>query len=64
MVFLLGKSTKLKIRKENLRPQISVLKEIVVLGSAPFFMSLSEGALHICFKTRCAISPGTPLWAP
>lgn len=52
MVFLLGKSTKLKIRKENLRPQISVLKEIVVLGSAPFFMSLSEGALHICFNNQ------------
>lgn len=52
LAFLFGNRTHLKIRKENLRPRFSVLKEIVVLGSASFFMSLSEGALNICFNNQ------------
>ena len=50
--FIFGKRTNLKIRRENLRPRLPVLKEIVTLGSAPFFMSLSEGVLHICFNNQ------------
>ena len=52
MAFLFGKRTQLKIRPGNLRPRFSVLRQIVVLGSAPFFMSLSEGLLHICFNNQ------------
>ena len=52
LVFLFGKRTKLKIRRKNLKPSFHVLKDIMVLGSAPFFMSLSEGVLHICFNNQ------------
>ena len=52
MAFLFGKRTQLKIHPGNLRPRFLVLRQIVVLGSAPFFMSLSEGLLHICFNNQ------------
>lgn len=52
LTFLFGKHTKLKIRRKNLKPSLPVLREIMVLGSAPFFMSLSEGVLNICFNNQ------------
>ncbi len=52
MRFLLGKRSTLKIRKENLLPDPKILREMLVLGSAPFFMNLSEGLLNICFNRQ------------
>ena len=56
--FLLGKKTTLRVKRENLRPQWPILRKILVLGSAPFFMSASEGVLHICFNRQCAAFGG------
>lgn len=52
LIFLLGKKPTLRIRKENLRPEWRILKQIIILGSAPFFMSASEGVLHVCFNRQ------------
>lgn len=45
--FLFNKKPKLRLRLENMKIDTSVLKEILVLGSAPFFMSVSQGAQPI-----------------
>lgn len=52
LIFLLGKKPPLRMRIENLRPDWLILKQIVLLGSAPFFMSASEGVLHVCFNRQ------------
>lgn len=50
--FMLGKGSSLRIRKENLLPDAKILREMLVLGSAPFFMNISEGLLNICFNRQ------------
>lgn len=50
--FLFNKKPKLRLRLKNRKPEAAVLKEIIVLGSAPFFMSVSEGILHVCFNNQ------------
>lgn len=50
--FMFGKKTLLHIRVPALRPDRKTLKEIMVLGSAPFFMNASEGIVTICFNTQ------------
>lgn len=52
LAFLLGKKPTLRIRAENMRPDWRILKQIIILGSAPFFMSASEGVLHVCFNRQ------------
>lgn len=52
MRFMLGKRTLLHIRIPALRPEWKTLKEIMVLGSASFFMNASEGIMTICFNTQ------------
>ena len=42
----------LHIRISNLKPDIRILREIMVLGSASFFMNASEGIMTICFNTQ------------
>ena len=51
MTFLLGKGSVLKLHKDNLFFDLYTLKEIIVLGSASFFMNMSEGVLNVCFNT-------------
>ena len=50
--FLLNKKPKLRLRMENMKISPLILKETLVLGSAPFFMSVSEGVLHLCFNNQ------------
>ena len=50
--FLFGKKTILKIKKEYLLPKWNILKQIIILGSSPFFMSVSEGLITICFNLQ------------
>lgn len=50
--FMLGRKSLLRIRIANLKPDTGTLKEIMVLGSAPFFMNASEGIMTICFNTQ------------
>jgi putative MATE family efflux protein len=52
LLFLMGKKPTLRVRRENLRPDWKTLKQIIILGSAPFFMSASEGVLHVCFNRQ------------
>jgi putative MATE family efflux protein len=50
--FLLGKKTKLKLRLKNMRFRWPMMKEIMSLGLAPFFITASEGILQICFNMQ------------
>ena len=52
MIFLLGKRTRLRLSVKQLRPRKEILKSMLVLGSAPFFMRMSEGILQICFNRQ------------
>ncbi|MCM1136536.1 MAG: MATE family efflux transporter [Clostridium sp.] len=52
MRFLFGKKTSLRLHPGTIRLSAPRLKEIMVLGSAPFFMNISEGVLNICFNNQ------------
>ena len=58
LVFLFGKKPVLRVRIENFRLDWSVLRQIIILGSAPFFMSASERVLHVCFNRQVYIYEG------
>lgn len=51
LTFLLGKKTYLKIRKENLRPEIHVIMPSLALGLSSFIMQASESIIFICFNS-------------
>ncbi|MFQ6861692.1 MAG: MATE family efflux transporter [Beduini sp.] len=50
--FFFGKKTILHIKRKYLKIKWSILKQILMLGSAPFFMSASEGLLTISFNQQ------------
>lgn len=52
MWFLLGKNTKLCLRLKNMRIKKGILTRVLVLGASPFFMTTSEGIMHICFNMQ------------
>ena len=49
--FLLGKSTKLKIKKENLLPNTKILAPVLALGISPFIMNATEAVINIAFNS-------------
>ena len=49
--FLLGRSTKLKIRKENLLPDIKILAPVLALGISPFVMNATEAVINVAFNS-------------
>lgn len=49
--FLLGKKTKLRIRKENLALQGKIILPCILLGSAVFVMQSSESVISVCFNS-------------
>lgn len=51
LMFLTGKKTVLRIRKENLRLQLKVITPCVALGISPFIMQFTESILGVCFNT-------------
>lgn len=51
MRFLLGRQTILKLRRQNLLPQLSVLLPCLALGVSPFVMQSTEALLNICFNS-------------
>ena len=51
MSFLLGNKTKLKIRKENLLPNIKILAPVLALGISPFVMNATEAVINIAFNS-------------
>ncbi|MEG2252226.1 MAG: MATE family efflux transporter, partial [Clostridia bacterium] len=56
--FLFGKKTVLRIRRRFLALSWKRIREICVLGSAPFFMTATEGLLNLCFNRQCAAFGG------
>ncbi len=50
--FLLGKNTKLRLGMKTMKLKKDVLTRILVLGASPFFMTTSEGVMHICFNMQ------------
>lgn len=51
LLFLTGKKTKLRIRKENLPLQPKVIVPCILLGLAAFIMQSSESIISICFNS-------------
>lgn len=51
LAFLLGKKTRLKLKRENLVLKGSVVGPCLALGVSPFIMQLTESALSVCFNT-------------
>ena len=51
MSFLLGKKTKLRIRKENLLPSAKILAPVLALGISPFVMNSTEAIINIAFNS-------------
>lgn len=51
ILFLSGKKTILKIRRENLRIKPAVIGPVLALGVAPFIMQSTESVLSVCFNT-------------
>lgn len=51
LVFLLGKKTKLKIKKENLLPNAKILLPVLALGISPFIMNATEAVINISFNS-------------
>ena len=51
MRFLTGEKTRLKLRKENLRLEKTVVLPILALGISPFIMTATESILNIAFNS-------------
>ncbi len=49
--FLLGKQTKWRLRREDLRPQAKVVLPCLALGLAPFIMQSTESLIAVCFNS-------------
>lgn len=49
--FLLGKKTKLKIKKDNLMPSAKILAPVFALGISPFIMNATEAVINISFNS-------------
>ena len=61
MWFLLGKKTKLKIRKSNMKISKKILLPIVALGVAPFIMQATESLVNIVLNKSLFIY-GSKVW--
>lgn len=51
VLFLTGKKTQLRIRKENLKITLKVMLPVLALGVSPFIMSATESILNIAFNS-------------
>lgn len=51
LVFLFGKKPVLRLRKENMLPDFSLLLPCMALGLSPFIMQATESVLSVCFNT-------------
>ena len=49
--FLTGKKTKLRIRKENLLPDMKILAPVLALGVSPFVMNATEAVINVAFNS-------------
>ena len=51
IVFLCGKKTQLKIKKENLKLRADIILPCIALGTAAFVMQSSESVISVCFNS-------------
>lgn len=51
LLFLFGKKTKLRIRKENLLPKAKTMLPVLALGISPFIMNATEAVINISFNS-------------
>lgn len=51
LVFLSGKKTYLRIKKENMGVRFAVIGPVLALGVSPFIMQATESILSVCFNT-------------
>lgn len=58
ILFLFGKNTKLKIRKEYLMPKWSIVKNTISLGVSPFIMQATESLVLISLNNMLMIYGG------
>ena len=49
--FLCGKKTHLKLRKEDMKLEASIILPCIALGTAAFIMQASESVISICFNS-------------
>ena len=49
--FLLGPKTKLRLRRDKLKPKMSIVGPVLALGLAPFIMQATEALLSISFNS-------------
>ena len=47
LLFLCGKKTTLRLRKQYFKPEARILKSIIALGTTGFVMNASNGAVQI-----------------
>jgi putative MATE family efflux protein len=59
LMFLFGKKSTIKIRREYLIPEIRVLGSICALGVSPFIMNSTESLLQIAFNNQLSLYGGT-----
>lgn len=52
MKFLLGSQSTIKIKKENMKLDMDIMKKVLGLGFSPFFMSSTEGILQVSFNRQ------------
>ncbi len=57
--FLFGRKSTIKIRKEYLVPELSVMGSICALGVSPFIMNSTESLLQIAFNNQLSLYGGT-----
>lgn len=48
--FLMGKQTKLRLKRSALRPSLEIMGPVLALGLAPFIMQVTEALLNISFN--------------
>lgn len=51
IVFLCGKKTRLRLKKENLGLQARIILPCIALGAAAFIMQASESIISVCFNS-------------
>jgi putative MATE family efflux protein len=59
LLFLFGKKSTIKIRREYLFPEMRVLGSICALGVSPFIMNSTESLLQIAFNNQLSLYGGT-----
>ena len=59
MKFLFSKKSFIKIRKQYLKPKLSISLSIMGLGISPFVMSATESFLQISFNNQLSLFGGT-----